>query len=244
MRKQFIDAALILTAFSSVFLPPDIGQLHIVVGFSFTVICLVHVFTYLNRAVVYAAASFATGLVSELYGVNYGIPFGAKYQYIGAASTPMLFGAVPLNIPLLWLSLGYLALHLGRSFTCSFLWIPLSSLFLVFLDVMLDPVLNGRLWIWLTPGEFYGVPLLNFVGWFAVSALFYSVYHVLEGRPKSLSPAAIAAFVLIALNMAFANLVNGMWLATAVGLPPILIASAMALGRQVFRRKSDSTTAQ
>jgi putative membrane protein len=42
----------------------------------------------------------------------------------------------------------------------------LSALLLVAVDLVLDPVfVHLGIWIWITPGFYYGVPISNYVGW-------------------------------------------------------------------------------
>jgi uncharacterized membrane protein len=49
------------------------------------------------------------------------------------------------------------------------LWliILLSALLLVAVDLVLDPVfVHLGIWIWITPGFYYGVSISNYIGWF------------------------------------------------------------------------------
>jgi putative membrane protein len=55
-------------------------------------------------------------------------------------------------------------------------------------DLLIDPVATRVLhfWTWHQPGIFYGVPLVNFAGWFAVSGMLLA----LAGKPRRASGTA------------------------------------------------------
>lgn len=157
------------------------------------------------------ATAYATSYTFEFLGVHYGIPFG-KYYYTQSGLGPQLLG-VPLFIPLLWASLGFYSL-------CALGSYPLAALGMVSMDLAFDPMLSGRarLWVWQSPGQYYGVPLLNFVGWFIVSITFYYLYVALGGRRPRPSAASTTFYLSYVAAWAFMDALAGLAVAGLVGL--------------------------
>lgn len=111
--------------------------------------------------------------LAELAGSRTGFPFGA-YSYTDALQ-PQL-GGVPLLIPLAWLmmlppswAVAYLITERNRSPVA---FVLVSSLAFTAWDLFLDPQMVGwGFWVWEIPGQYYGIPLVNYLGWLLVSAL-------------------------------------------------------------------------
>ncbi|MBB6098253.1 putative membrane protein [Deinobacterium chartae] len=121
------------------------------------------------RALLLAAGCLAVGLGVEVLGSRSGFPFG-PYAY--SAPGPVLW-EVPLLVPLGWwgMTVSAFALSRGRPL--------LTGTMLVAWDVALEPLMTGqasgiaRFWEWQQPallGAYYGVPVTNFIGWFAVGS--------------------------------------------------------------------------
>ncbi len=145
----------------------------------------------------------------EWLGSTTGLIFG-DYAYTSAMQ-PQLLG-VPLIIPLAWAMMLFPAwavvqailephrLRLGRFHSPAFA--ALSGLAFTAWDLYLDPQMVGRgLWTWNQPGGYFGIPLVNFAGWWLVSTLL-----TLLIRPKRLP---IAPLLLI---------YSLTWLFQAIGL--------------------------
>jgi putative membrane protein len=113
------------------------------------------------------------GLACEIVGVHCGLPFG-RYIYTPALA-PSLLG-VPLAIGCAWLILFAYVKQMLRLSPIPPKWMPLAGAgWMVALDLMIDPLASGPLgyWVWETQGMYYGIPTINFMGWFLVSlALF------------------------------------------------------------------------
>ena len=109
----------------------------------------------------------------EAVGVAAGVPFG-HYHYTGELQ-PQL-ADVPLLIPMAWfmmlppawavaeMILSRQRLLLGRLYRPVFA--TLAAMAFTAWDLYLDPQMTARgLWIWETPGAYFGIPLANFAGW-------------------------------------------------------------------------------
>ncbi len=126
-----------------------------------------------------ALVGFAWGI--ELLGVNTGIPYGAfEYQ---VALGPMLFGDIPLALPVFYFPIllnSYLlgVLALGQYAERLTIRYPVVVGFVLLLDFILDPgALQLGFWTWEHPGAYYGVPLSNFAGWILSGSIAVGVIH-------------------------------------------------------------------
>lgn len=180
---------------------------------------------------------------SEFVGVLTGVPYG-PYVYTGALG-PWLFGLVPVFILIAWINITYLVLFsttlaLGRSR----LWLALlDGALAASWDAMVDPLaVRAGYWAWLSPGGLYGVPLTNFLGWFAVVSLFSFAIRLLWSRgvavprPTTRVTALLVPVLLLASAASFAalSLTSGFPLSALIGLAvpvPIVAAAGIRLFR-------------
>lgn len=122
-----------------------------------------------RRAAVGLLALAAFTWAIELVGVHTGLPYGdfAYERQLG----PMLFGDVPLALPVFFLPIllnGYILgiLILGERADRLAIRFPAVVALVVVLDLVLDPgAVALNFWGWANPGVYYGVPLINFLGW-------------------------------------------------------------------------------
>ncbi|WP_373479061.1 gamma-carotene 1'-hydroxylase CruF [Geminocystis sp.] len=124
-------------------------------------------------------------LGSELLGTSTGFPFGS-YHYLSGLGYK-ISGLVPFTIPLSWFYLGfssYLITRVGLNRLVINSWlkdlgaIVFGALLLTSWDFVLDPAMsqtNVPFWLWDQPGEFFGMPYQNFVGWFGTGVVFMTV---------------------------------------------------------------------
>ncbi len=115
----------------------------------------------------------------EVLGVLTGFPFGS-YTYTNKLQ-PQIAG-VPLLIPLAWLmmlapawGLSSAILHSISKRLGKYYWIiysALSGLAFTAWYLYLDPQMVSRdLWTWLESGRYFGIPMVNFFGWWLGSSL-------------------------------------------------------------------------
>ena len=120
-----------------------------------------------GSALLFAVAGFLT----EILGVHTGFPFG-HYVYTDALG-PSLFG-VPLAISCAWVTLLVWSRDVAWRATARRWKATLcGAALMTAADLLIDPVATRVLgyWRWTQGGIFFGVPLVNFLGWFAVSAV-------------------------------------------------------------------------
>lgn len=151
------------------------------------------------RSFAFLAAGCVIGAGAELMGTQTGFPFGA-YEYtdwLGAK----IGGHVPWFIPPSWYALAVVCLDLSRRFGLGRVGrIVGTAALMVLWDVALDPAMNGAafqpFWIYtipedagaLTAGVYFGMPLLNWVGWFVTSALIAVAFEAMGGLAPRPTP--------------------------------------------------------
>lgn len=119
-----------------------------------------------------AAVVIAAAWTVEFVGSHTGIPFGL-YHYTDRLQPQI--GAVPLLIPLAWLMMLPPAWAIADRITGGkrdWTFIAVSALAFTAWDLFLDPqMVQWNFWTWDQPGGYFGIPLVNFVGWLLASAL-------------------------------------------------------------------------
>ncbi|MFC6733398.1 MULTISPECIES: bisanhydrobacterioruberin hydratase [unclassified Haladaptatus] len=114
-----------------------------------------------------ALATFTYAI--ELVGVRTGLPYGEfSYQL---ALGPMLFGEVPLALPIFYFPLllnGYLLglLLLGPRATSRLRRVLTGIALVLVMDLVLDPAaVDLGFWAYADGGAYYDVPVSNYLGW-------------------------------------------------------------------------------
>lgn len=121
-------------------------------------------------------------LIVEALAVETGMPYG-EFHY-GSDLGALAFGKVPWIVPFAYLPIlvGAIALA-GNTMLGSSSWLKLCALASfanVAVDLAVDPAaVAASFWQWSTPGPYYGVPLINFVGWLLTSFIYSSIFYFL-----------------------------------------------------------------
>ncbi len=109
------------------------------------------------------------GFGSEILGVATGLPFG-NYHYTDTLGVSI--AGVPVVMMAAWMVLLSYAWVIASTLTNKqSLRQLIAALAMTLFDLLIDPVAIGpmNLWVWEQAGIYYGVPAVNFVGWFVVS---------------------------------------------------------------------------
>jgi lycopene beta-cyclase len=109
--------------------------------------------------------------LAELIGSSTGVPFG-RYYYTSVLQPQ--WNGVPLLIPLAWLMMlppAWAVAQIITADTRHARFFPLvAALAFTAWDLFLDPQMVGwNFWVWETPGPYFGIPLVNYLGWVLVS---------------------------------------------------------------------------
>jgi putative membrane protein len=123
------------------------------------------------------AGAAAIGFAAELIGVHTGFPFG-HYRYTDVLG-PLIAG-VPIVVAGAWMVLfAYLSQMRVHP--------ALAAAWLAAIDLVIDPPSSNDLgyWEWLQSGPYFGAPLINSAGWFAVGLI---IFYALSRYPPPPSP--------------------------------------------------------
>ena len=184
------------------------------------------------KSVAFLLAASLIGAGSELLGTNTGIPF-APYHYTDRLG-PKILGDVPYFIPTSWYALAVLSYDLGGRLRLGVAGRALATaVFMIVWDVSLDPAMNqggGTFVFWEYPGggPYFGMPWVNWYGWFVTSVLIALAFEVLGGmRPAPDALTERWADPVYALNVLFPVaicLLYGLPVAGLIGLATLAIA--------------------
>jgi len=184
------------------------------------VVTVLHNAWGIRRTLWTAAVVAALGWLVEAIGSATGLPFG-QYHYT-AALQPQL-GDVPLLIPLAWLMMlppaWVVAARIsGRWRGLAF--IGLSGLAMTAWDLFLDPqMVAWGFWEWANPHGYFGIPWLNFAGWFLTATVMTAVV-----RPRPVPGGALLTVYIITWLLEFGGLLF-FW-----GLPGPAVVGFVGMG--------------
>ena len=168
---------------------------------------------------------FLVALGAELSSTRVGVPFGL-YHYTGETTGAELFlSNVPFFSPLSFPFLAYAAFCLARwalgagwagSRAGRLRMVALSGALMTLLDVVIDPLavqggrwFLGHIFSYSEGGDYFGVPLSNFVGWLLVGWATVGGYVWVAGETRLGSPRrGIALYCLVLVG----NLALTMWI--------------------------------
>lgn len=144
------------------------------------------------------AITFAVSTIAELVSLKTPIGiFGAKYTYNTGhrffSSRILFMGVYPLEIALAWVILKYLSFCLATIIVSAFnmpyyIVIFGTPLILMSLDLILDPVAVNikKHWTWGAGSAYFGIPIRNFLGWYAVGLVATIFFSYLDpARPAT-----------------------------------------------------------
>jgi uncharacterized membrane protein len=178
------------------------------------------------------------GVALEYLGVLTGFPFGS-YRYTGVL-VPELPGGVPVAIGFAWLVVIVSGLFTARRAfprqhisTGDILAISVAgALLAVTLDLLLEPVAYHvkSYWQWLPgDGDYYGIPLTNFITWF-LAALLLNLPLAFLWMRRTLNVWPWLPTTLFVMNVIMFGIVavaHGFWMTGVVGLIALLIVFSL-----------------
>lgn len=141
---------------------------------------------YGSRGIItFVAICLVVGNVFENLGVLTGVPFG-RYYFTDVMGPKLLH--VPILLGLAYVGMGYLSWTLGHLITGNLrspitgsrvVTLPLVAAFImVAWDLSMDPIWSTveHGWIWLNGGAYFGVPVVNFFGWYVTVYVIYQLF--------------------------------------------------------------------
>jgi putative membrane protein len=111
----------------------------------------------------------------------------------------------------------------------------LSAAFLTFIDVIIDPVaLRGDRWFlgsiygYPEPGLYFGIPLMNFVGWAVVGLVALSMYFVIDRRlPPPPADTTVTGHLLLGCTLYYGVLLFNLTITFWIGEPLLGLVGVM-----------------
>lgn len=221
------------------------GATHIILA-ALTMFAYGVIFVGWTKTTIFFIVSFTLSLTSELVGTGYGWPFG-NYEYTDFLGYKVL-DRVPYSIPLSWFYMGFASYLLGRALVQRFRW-PMPTLnsllvgagLLVVWDLVLDPAMAHEevrvsFWIWDETGPYFGMPLINFVGWGLTGLIFMAVARLLwRSDVDTRFIPLFVPFAIYVLNTVWAMILAadvGLWQAIVLSAVLGLLPAAIALQRR------------
>jgi len=186
---------------------------------------------------------FVTWVVSlffEALSIRTGFPFGS-YHY-AMLLVVSVFG-VPLTVIFAYFAAGYFSWMLSHVLTGRYSaklngkWVVIvpfiAAYTMVMWDLGMDPLFSSVLkqWLWQSPGPYFGVPIMNYVGWFLVVFIFYQLYalflskydridsqkmNTLTGKSYWTEAAVVYAFIGLSTIVAAISRTNDITVSTAL----------------------------
>lgn len=147
-----------------------------------------------GHGVLLIASVALLGFAFEAVGVRFGVPFG-RYVYTSALQ-PQLLG-VPVVMGPAWMVLvAFASDAAGRLRLRGWQATLLAALLTTATDLVIDPLAANRLgyWRWAEAGSYYGVPLVNFAGWFLTALVACRLTGARENSWAGFVGAAIMLF--------------------------------------------------
>jgi len=192
-----------------------------------------------KKALKLFAAGTLISLFFELLGTSTAFPFG-DYAY-----TPLMgyriADLVPFTIPLSWFYMVYASLAIvSRLFRADHsektksAWALMAGALLTAWDISLDPAMSRATahWVWATDGFFYGMPVMNWIGWFLTGSIIARAMLYVSGTTnfdRKVSPSRLP-LVVYGINGVMPIAIclrHGLWWAAilgaiAMGIPLVL----------------------
>jgi len=158
----------------------------IITGFILCGLAVVHAFldgsTNRIQRLLMLATLFLYGILLEVIGITSG-------HHYYAPEPIMIFGMVPLSIPLAWVGIIYSAIIISERLELK-VWerILTTTLIALSLDWGMDPIaVDLGLWTWTyVGGSFFGVPTFNFIGWFIIPIAYQISYNLSWKKEKKM----------------------------------------------------------
>ena len=192
-----------------------------------------------RRTLLFGAWVWPIAWLAEFSSTRTGVPFG-HYTYTGATRGQELYIAdVPFMDSLSFTFLAYAAFcvargTLGRRASPGGVAV-IGGLLMMLLDVVIDPVavrgdrwFLGRIYGYPDAGVYFGIPLMNFIGWAVVGLISLSVYFLVDRRlPPWSRMTSVTRHVLLGCALYYAVLVFNLSVTFWIGEPLLGLVGIM-----------------
>lgn len=202
-----------------------------------------------------------TGWAAEAISLHYGTIFGGDYIY---PAQPGILG-VPLTIITYWAVFIYTGYWLVTTFRYWLgktkprykqnnlktlgLLVVADGLAVTAIDLFMDPVsVRAGSWAWVDGGPYFGVPIGNFVGWFAVTVIVSGIFRLFEYyRPqiepkisKSILLLPVLGYLLVGVNFLAGAIAYDMLALAAIGAAIVIVPAVVNLALYLRSKRAES----
>lgn len=163
----------------------------------------------------------------EYISIQFGIPYGF-FSYSDTLGQKV-FGLVPWTVFFGWtpLVVGTVAIA-DRAVHGRQRQLLLSALLLVLFDLVFDPVAVALgFWSWNTPGPYFGIPYINFVGWLLTG--YIGSFLLTRIVPGMLSSKAMLPFILLLIGSIGVAFTLGLWVPMYIGFGLLVLILFMMM---------------
>lgn len=185
----------------------------------------------IRNMIVFLAICLVISNIMENLSILTGFPFG--HYYYSAELGPKLF-LVPLLIGPAYFGTGYIAWTLANVMldgadrlknNISVIGLPVIASFLMASwDLCLDPTnaTINKQWIWQDGGGYFGVPFVNFLGWYFTVYVFFQIFAIYLFKQTKTEPVVMAKEYWF-LAAAFYLAISFRFFANMNGLPNVAV---------------------
>lgn len=241
----FALTAAIVSMATDILVKPPLLWLTLMPAYCLAVFAFLHSLKFweTRQALWFLALGLILPYIAEYLGTNFGAIFGSHWfsriHDLRLQVGVMLPGKIPLNTILLWYSMLYLTLLTGiylvdatPKYLSAYNTTPLAAALLITLwQLSAGPVAITRGAIgFVSRGFYHGIPLSNFVGWFATTLFIISFFQAIEPNLanaarfyESKSPVTILPILMLGLNILYntllcfrMELLGAAWLSVAI----------------------------
>lgn len=163
-------------------------------------------------------------ILIESIAIRTGFPYGSFY-YSGNLG-PKLLNLAPPVIVLSWTPLVIGAYQSVKYLFGNKFIILKTGLALTIVDLVLDPgaYILG-IWLWETPGIYYGVPFTNFMGWFltgAIGAMIMEYFLNFQSK-QNFNPYILSSLIITIVFWTGVSFFNFLWIPFGLGVVIIVL---------------------
>lgn len=199
-----------------------------------------------GRALLLLALVFIVALTFESVGVATGLVYG-PYHYTELLGLKFM-GLVPYLIAVAWFMMMYPSFVMADWVTPASLMgagrllaiAAIGGLVMTSWDVVMDPIMvAGKNWVWDVKGDYFGVPLQNFWGWWLTVFTTFVIYLLIIRKGPSTSEAlfdrqALVLYMITGYSNVIVALTDGLGgpaLAGFFALTPWVVWSWVSMGK-------------
>jgi putative membrane protein len=176
--------------------PNSVATMILIFGFVFVFLHAPKQYGW-KPTLMFALLAFVVSTIFEDLSIHTGFPFG-NYHYQSVIAN---IDQVPFAVGLVYIAVGYFSWtlgsvllnnadrHLDRKF--NIIVLPLVSTFIMCqFDLVIDPSTSTYQggWIWEQGGGFFGVPLVNFLGWYLTCYVFMQIFTLYLAKQQGKLP--------------------------------------------------------